>query len=51
MADVMETVRQDVHKKAPDELVGVEGHELRLPMLAIVLPAERDLAIFHADQM
>ncbi len=45
MADAMEAVRQGVQQKAADELVGVEGHDLRLAVVAIVLPAEADFIV------
>jgi len=50
MADAVEAVRQGVEQEAPDELVGAESHDLRLAMVAIVLPAEGDFSIGHADQ-
>ena len=50
VADAMEAVRQDVQQEAADELVGVERHHLGLAVVAIVLPAEADLAVVEADQ-
>ena len=46
----MEAVRQGVEQEAADELVGVEGHDLRLAVVAIVLPAEGDVIVGHGDQ-
>ena len=43
VADAMEAVRQGVQQEAADELVGGEGHHLRLAVMAIVPPAEGDL--------
>ena len=45
MADAMEAVRQGVQQKAADELVRVEGQDLRLAVVAIILPAEGDLCV------
>ncbi len=42
VADAMEAVRQGVQQEAADELVGGEGHDLRLAVVAIILPAEGD---------
>jgi hypothetical protein len=50
MPDAMEPVGQGVKQKAPDELEDREGHHLRLAVVTIVLPAEADAAIGHADQ-
>jgi hypothetical protein len=50
MADAVKAIRQGVEQKAPDELVGAKGHGLRLAVMAIVLPAEGDVAIGHGDQ-
>ena len=50
VADPMEPVRQGVEEEAADELGGVQGHELGLAVMAIVLPFERHLAVLHADE-
>jgi transcription elongation GreA/GreB family factor len=50
MADAVEAIGQAVEQEAPDELVGVERHDLRLVVMTIVLPAEADPAIGQADQ-
>lgn len=48
--NAMEAVRQGVQQKAADELPGSEGHDLRLAMVAIILPAEGDLGVAQTDQ-
>jgi hypothetical protein len=50
MANAVEPVGQGVEEKAPDELVGVQGHDLRLAVVAIILPVEGDVFVGHADQ-
>ena len=50
MADAVEAVRQGVQQEAPDELVRLEGHDLRLAVLAIVPPSEGDFTIGDVDQ-
>ena len=40
MANAMETVGQGMLEKPADEFIGVEGHELGLAVMAIILPAE-----------
>src|SRR5271170_1913566 len=50
VADAMEAIRQGVQQKAPDELIGRKRHDLRLAVMAIILPAEGDLGIGQADQ-
>ena len=40
MVDAVETVRQSVKQKAAGELVGAEGGDLRLAVVAIILPPE-----------
>ena len=50
VADAMEAVRQGVQQEAPDELVGVERHDLRPAAMTIIPPAERDAIVGHADQ-
>ena len=50
VADAVEAVRQGVHQEAADELVGAERHELRLAVVAIILPAEGDVGAGQADQ-
>ena len=50
MSDAVEAVRQGVQQEAPDELVGIERHDLDLAAMTIVLPAERDPAVGHTDK-
>ena len=50
VADAMEAVRQGVLQEAADELVGRQGHELGLAVLAVVLPGEADLAVGEPDE-
>lgn len=50
MADAVEAIGQGVEQEASDELVGVEGDDLRLAVMPIILPAEADPAIGQADQ-
>src|SRR5206468_12768462 len=50
MADAMEAVRQGVQQKAADELVRVEGQDLRLAVVAIIPPAEGDTGVSQGDQ-
>lgn len=45
IADVMEALGQDMQKKTTDELIGGEGHDLRLVMMAIILPGETHVAV------
>jgi hypothetical protein len=44
VADAMEAVRQRVKQDPADELVCREGHELGAAVLAVILPAESELA-------
>ena len=50
MADAMKAVRQGVQQEAANELVALKRHDLRLAVMAIILPAEGDRGIGHADQ-
>ena len=50
MTDAMEAVRQGVQQEAPDELVGRKRDDLRLAVMAIILPAEADPAFGKTDQ-
>jgi hypothetical protein len=50
VADAVEAVRQGVHQEAAGERVGAERHELRLAVVAIILPAEGDVRAGQADQ-
>jgi hypothetical protein len=48
--DAVEAGRQDVEQEAAHELAGVEGHDLLAALVAVVLPAEADRAVGHADE-
>ena len=50
IADVMEALGQDMQKKTTDELIGGEGHDLRLVMMAIILPGETHVAVVDVSQ-
>jgi len=50
VADAMEAVRQRVKQEAADELVRVERHHLCPSAMTIILPAEPDTIVLHADQ-
>src|SRR4029077_10607473 len=47
VADAMEAIRQGVQEEAADELIGLKRHELGLAMMAVLLPAEGNLAVLH----
>src|SRR4029077_2886513 len=36
--------------EAADELIGIEGHDLRFAVMPIILPAEGDAALCQADE-
>jgi hypothetical protein len=50
VTDAMETIRQGVKQKAPDEFVGGKRHYLGFAVVAVVVPAEADLPIGKRDQ-
>ena len=50
MTDAMKAIGHCMKKKAADELCGIKGHRSGPATMAIVTPAERHLAICHADQ-
>ena len=50
VADALEPAGEDVKQEATDELLGAEGHHLRVVVVAIVLPTEADPAILHLEQ-
>lgn len=50
MTNAMETVRQGVHQKAPNELASLERHRFAPTVLAIILPAEGHTTIGQRDQ-
>jgi len=49
MPDTVEAVRQAVKQEAADELERVQRHQLRLVVMAIVLPAKADAAISNIN--
>ena len=50
MADAVKSVRQGMQQEAADEFVGRQRHDLVLVVMAIVAPAEADLAAGERDQ-
>ena len=50
VADAMESVWKSVQQEASDELIGAQGHELGLVVVAIVLPAEADLSLVQTHE-
>jgi hypothetical protein len=50
VTDALEAVREGVKQEAADELLGGERHDLVGCVLAIVAPAEADVAILDLDQ-
>jgi len=50
MADPVEPVRNGMLQEASDEFIGRQRHDLSLAVMAVVLPAETDLAIDELDQ-
>ena len=50
MAQAHESRWQDMQQEAANELGGVEGHQPNAVSVAIVLPAEGDLAILELNQ-
>jgi len=50
MADTMESVWQRVKKEAANELVRIEGHDLGLIVVTIILPTKGGTAIDQADK-
>ncbi len=50
VADAMKPVGQRMDQEAADELIGIEGHDLRAAAVAIILPAECDMVVGYTDQ-
>src|SRR6185312_14846728 len=50
VTDAMEAVRQGVQQEAADELIDAEAHDLRLAVVAIVLPTESDIGLGEVDE-
>lgn len=49
VADTHEALGQDRPQEAADELGRVQGHEPRLVVVAILLPAERHVPVLEAE--
>src|SRR5208337_2916411 len=49
VAYLHEPVGKDVEEEPPDELGGIEGHDLLSVPVGIVLPEEGDQPVLHAD--
>jgi hypothetical protein len=45
MANPLEAIGQDMHQKAPQKLIGRQGHQLLLVFLFVILVAEGDLPV------
>ena len=50
VADAHEARGQDRQQEAADELGSIEGHDPLLVVVAIILPAERDVPLFACEQ-
>ena len=50
MADAVEAVRQSMQQETADELIGIQGQGLGFATMTIVLPAEADRGLGHADK-
>ena len=50
IANTLESVRKDVKQEPADEFGSVKRHELLAVAIAIILPAELDLAIINIEQ-
>ena len=50
VTDALEPIRQDVQQEAPDELVGVEGHDFLPVVVAVVFPAKGDAVVIDPGQ-
>ena len=50
MAGTIESVRQRMKKEAANELVRIEGHDLGLIVMTIILPTEGGTAVDEADK-
>src|SRR5260370_28299937 len=46
----MKAVRQGVQQEAANELVALKCHDLRLAVMAIIVPAEGNRGIGHAEE-
>ena len=50
MADAVKAIRQGVQQETPDKLVGRQGHDFALVVMAVIAPAKTDLIARHVDQ-
>ena len=50
VADAHEARGQAMQQEAADELGSIEGHDPLLVVVAIILPAERDVSLFACEQ-
>src|SRR5260370_27081323 len=50
VADALETIGQHVQQETADELLRLQRHRLVLTIMAIVLIAERDVAVIDVQQ-
>ena len=50
VANAMEGVGQRVQQEPADELVGRQGHDLDLVVMAVIFPAKGDLIVLDGDE-
>ena len=50
MADTLEAAGQDVKQEPPDELMGLEAHDLLLGAMRIIAPCKADMRIADGGQ-
>ena len=50
VADAVKAFGQSMQQEAADELVGRQGHDLGLVVMAIVFPAKGDLVVVDVDE-
>ena len=50
MPDLDELAGKDVRQEPPNELVGVQRHDLALVVVGVIPPPERHLVVFKLDQ-
>lgn len=48
VADAIEAAGEHVQQKAPDQLVGIERHDLCFVAMATILPMKADATVFQA---
>src|SRR5712671_2619552 len=48
--DAVKPVRQHMNEEAADELATIQSHRLLAVAVAVILPAEPDLAVMHGQQ-